>query len=69
MNAVETIFPNAEHRFCVMHLYRNMWKDHKGIGLRTLLWKSARSTTDYLFEKNMAELNKVSTFLHFLWYL
>lgn len=27
-----TIVPNAEHRFCVMHLYRNMYKDHKRVG-------------------------------------
>lgn len=44
-----------------MHLYRNMWKDFKGVGLRTLLWKEARSTTDYWFNKNMLELKNMSS--------
>lgn len=59
INALESIFPNAEHRFCVMHLYRNMWKDHKGIGVRMCLWLAARATTDYTFNKHMEELKKV----------
>ncbi|XP_074361445.1 uncharacterized protein LOC141701712 [Apium graveolens] len=44
INALEAVFPNAEHRFCVMHLYRNMWKEHKGIGL-------SRKCFEWLSEK------------------
>lgn len=61
---------NAEHRFCVMHLYRNMYKDHKGVGSRALLWLAARSTTEYMFKKHMAELQKVKhmacNYLHYV---
>ncbi|XP_074364979.1 uncharacterized protein LOC141706040 [Apium graveolens] len=60
INALENIVPNAEHRFCVMHLYRNMWKEHKGIGVRMILWKAARATTEYTFKKHMDELQKLS---------
>ncbi|XP_074356565.1 uncharacterized protein LOC141696302 [Apium graveolens] len=60
INALETIVPNAEHRFCVMHLYKNMWKEHKGIGVRMILWKAARATTEYTFKKHMDELQKLS---------
>ena len=60
INALEEICPNAEHRFCVMHLYKNMHKEHKGAGLRTLLWNAAKSTTNYHFERNMEAMKKVS---------
>ena len=59
INALTTVVPNAEHKFCVMHLYRNMYKDHKGVGSRTLLWLAARSTTEFMFKKHMSELKKV----------
>ncbi|XP_074352824.1 uncharacterized protein LOC141691975 [Apium graveolens] len=39
---------------------RNMWKDHKGIGIRMLLWLAARATTDYTFNKHMEEMKKLS---------
>lgn len=59
INALTTVVPNAEHRFYVMHLYRNMYKDHKGVGSRALLWLAARSTTKYMFNKHMSELKKL----------
>ncbi|XP_074337570.1 uncharacterized protein LOC141674769 [Apium graveolens] len=60
INALEAVFPNVEHRLCVMHLYRNMWKEHKGIGVRMYLWLAARVTTDYTFNKHMQEMKKLS---------
>ncbi|XP_074325396.1 uncharacterized protein LOC141663533 [Apium graveolens] len=60
INALTTVVPITEHRFCVMHLYRNMYKDHKGVGSRTLLWLAARSTTEFMFNKHMSELKKLS---------
>ncbi|XP_074352049.1 uncharacterized protein LOC141691210 [Apium graveolens] len=64
VNALTTQVPNAEHRFCVMHLYMNMYKDHKGVGCRSLLWLAARATTDYMFNKHMTELQKLSKKCH-----
>jgi transposase-like protein len=34
INAVGKIFPDAEHRFCVRHLYQNFHKKHKGETLK-----------------------------------
>lgn len=36
--ASESLFPNAEHRHCVRHLYNNFKADFPGIGLKQLLW-------------------------------
>lgn len=36
--------PNAEHRFCVMHLYNNMVKEYTGRRLRDLLWMAEKVT-------------------------
>ena len=63
INALNSVVPNAEHRFCVMHLYKNMVKEHKGIILRELLWLTARATTDYMFNKHMEELKKVLSYI------
>ena len=40
-------------------MYKNMWKEFKGIGVRQCLWAAARSTTDYMFNKHMDEMKKV----------
>lgn len=59
VNALEKQVPHAEHRFCVMHLYKNMYKEHKGIGVRKLLWCAAKSTTNYYFNKHINDMKKV----------
>ncbi|XP_074354730.1 uncharacterized protein LOC141693500 [Apium graveolens] len=43
-----------------MHLYNNMHKEHKGLGLRGILWSAARSTTSFHFERNMDTVKKLS---------
>ena len=59
MNAVETHFPEFEIRFCCMHLYINMKKEFKGLGVCRQMWLAARSTTDYFFNMNMVNLKNV----------
>ncbi|KAM2964841.1 hypothetical protein FF2_022585 [Malus domestica] len=34
IDAVDQLFPNAEHRHCLKHLYANFNKDHKGLTLK-----------------------------------
>ncbi|XP_074351338.1 uncharacterized protein LOC141690432 [Apium graveolens] len=60
VNALESQVSAAEHRFCVMHQYKNLWKEHKGIGVRRLLWSAAKSTTDYHHNMNMGALKKLA---------
>ncbi|GJV56046.1 mutator type transposase [Tanacetum coccineum] len=54
--ALEKLFPHAEHRYCVRHIYENMNQTWKGSEYKEMLWKCAPSTTTVLFEKNMQEL-------------
>ncbi|KAL8157247.1 hypothetical protein AgCh_002087 [Apium graveolens] len=54
VNALENIFPESEHRFCIMHLSKNLANEC----IRKLMWAAARSTTPYFFNKNMDHLKK-----------
>ena len=60
INAVTEIFPDAEHRFCVRHLYQNFHSIHKGGTLKNDLWAIARSSNIPLWEKNMEQMKKDS---------
>ncbi|KAE8678951.1 hypothetical protein F3Y22_tig00111402pilonHSYRG00531 [Hibiscus syriacus] len=44
VEAVAELFPNAEARNCVRHIYANFKKDHKGKALKDALWRAARAT-------------------------
>ena len=71
VNALETQFPSAEHRFRVMHLYKNLANLYKGTDIRSQLWLAAKANTDYWFDKHMGYSKKVhvmtlnSYFLHY----
>ncbi|GJU56462.1 mutator type transposase [Tanacetum coccineum] len=54
--AISTLFPNAEHRFCLKHIYDNMKLVWRGQLYKECLWKCATSTTIQYFDKNMDEL-------------
>ena len=60
INAVTEIFPDAEHRFCVRHLYQNFHTIHKGKTLKHDTWAIARSSNTPLWEKNMEQMKKDS---------
>ncbi|XP_044401025.1 uncharacterized protein [Triticum aestivum] len=60
INAVQKVFPHAEHRFCVRHLYQNFHKVHKGEQLKNDLWSIARSTNDIAYQKNMDQIKSHS---------
>ncbi|XP_074326636.1 uncharacterized protein LOC141664577 [Apium graveolens] len=64
INSLEVVGQNAEHRFCVMHLYQNMHKDFKGITLRQLLWKSARATTEWKLNLHMNKMKEIAPKCH-----
>ena len=60
INAITEIFPDAEHRFCVRHLYQNFHSIHKGETLKNDTWAIARSSNTPLWEKNMEQMKKDS---------
>ncbi|KAK8689355.1 hypothetical protein V6N13_088076 [Hibiscus sabdariffa] len=61
MEAVVELFPHAEHRTCVRHLYNNfkLGGDHKGKSLKDQLWKAARATYVGEFEAAMSTLQMI----------
>lgn len=52
------MFPFAEHRFCLRHIYENMKMRFKGKAYKDHLWKLATSSTVEYFEQNMKELKE-----------
>ena len=54
--ASESLFPNTEHRHCVRHLYNNFKAYFPGIGLKQLLWTTARDTTEPYWKTHMEEM-------------
>ncbi|XP_042450409.1 uncharacterized protein LOC122035090 [Zingiber officinale] len=58
--AFKQLFPNAENRFCVRHLYSNM--KHNGfrsVAVKNALWAAARATRIEVFKRRMEELKKI----------
>ncbi|KAK9993015.1 hypothetical protein SO802_022718 [Lithocarpus litseifolius] len=37
--AIETLFPTIEHGYCVKHIYNNFKVNHKGMELKSVLWR------------------------------
>lgn len=57
--AVEQIFPDSEHRFCVRHLYSNFQQHFKGEILKDQLWACARSSTVRRWNDNMDKMRQL----------
>ncbi|KAL0289865.1 UNVERIFIED_CONTAM: 30S ribosomal protein S12-A, chloroplastic [Sesamum angustifolium] len=57
VGALQELFPNAKHRFCVRHLHSNV-KNYgfRGLTFKNILWKTARATTVNEFTKRMQEM-------------
>ncbi|KAK8681766.1 hypothetical protein V6N13_054168 [Hibiscus sabdariffa] len=60
VEAIDDIFPNAEVRNCVRHLYNNFKELHKGKALKDVVWKAARATYSREFEAAMDQLKALS---------
>ncbi|KAH7846311.1 hypothetical protein Vadar_012400 [Vaccinium darrowii] len=59
IETVRTLYPNAEHRFCVRHLYNNFKQNFKGLVLKDILWKAARATNVQSFNRAMQEMKQI----------
>ncbi|KAH7834888.1 hypothetical protein Vadar_020699 [Vaccinium darrowii] len=59
IEAVRNLFPDADHRFCVRHLYNNFKQDFKGLVLKDILWKAARASTVQSFNRAMGEMKDI----------
>ncbi|KAB1203081.1 hypothetical protein CJ030_MR8G005531 [Morella rubra] len=63
--AFDVVMPQADHRFCVRHLYAN-FRDagHRGVALKDKLWGAATAYTESEFNKKMDELKALSPDAH-----
>ena len=57
-------FPEAEHRFCVRHMWQNFCKLYKGDVLKNQLWKIARSSTTVRWRDSMDEMKELNKDAH-----
>ena len=64
VQAMNEVFPSAEHRFCLRHIHENMKKQWNGLAYKQLLWKCATATTLTKFEGAMKELKELKVAAH-----
>ncbi|KAM0830027.1 hypothetical protein ACQ4PT_066494 [Festuca glaucescens] len=58
INAVQKVFPDAEHRFCVRHMVQNFQRaGHRGETLKNDVWAIARSTSIPKWQRSMDKLD------------
>jgi len=62
--AVQQVFPDSEHRFCVRHLYSNFQMHFKGENLKNQLWACARSSNVVQWNKNMEMMRELDSAGH-----
>ncbi|GJV90050.1 mutator type transposase [Tanacetum coccineum] len=53
IQAITSMFPSAEHRFCVKHIHENMKSKFKGGVCKDMLWNAAKATIVVEFNKNI----------------
>ncbi|XP_073304581.1 uncharacterized protein [Primulina huaijiensis] len=58
--ALESLFPDAEHRFCVRHLHRNMkCAGFKSLAVKITFWAAAKATRIEEFRVQMNEMKVI----------
>ena len=56
IHAIETLFLTIEHKYCVKHIYNNFKVNHKGMELKSVLWRYASTTLVREFKRVMQYL-------------
>ncbi|KAG6509423.1 hypothetical protein ZIOFF_027413 [Zingiber officinale] len=60
ISAIEFLFPDAEHRFCVRHLHNNMKHDgFKSLAVKIALWVATKATRIEDFRQRMEEIKNI----------
>ncbi|KAH7848811.1 hypothetical protein Vadar_008331 [Vaccinium darrowii] len=59
LETFKDLMPNAEHRFCMRHIYANFRKVFKGKKLKDALWRAALAGTVWEHEANMKKIEKM----------
>lgn len=61
---LKTVFPNAEHKFCLRHIHENMKQQFSGLEYKEALWRCTYVTTVSGFEKCMQHLKALKKETH-----
>ncbi|GKD27220.1 mutator type transposase, partial [Tanacetum coccineum] len=56
IQAIASVFPCAEHRYCVRYIHENIKSQFKGGVYKEMLWNAAKATSEGEFKKKMGEL-------------
>lgn len=59
--AIDELFPDSVHRYCVRHILTNFRSRFKGKALKDALWRCARSSYEVQFKQEMEGLAAMST--------
>ncbi|GJW01586.1 hypothetical protein Tco_1556837 [Tanacetum coccineum] len=62
--AIKTVYPRAEHRYCLRYIHENMKQGWCGQAYKDLLWRVASATNVRDFEKCMLELKTMNPKAH-----
>ncbi|GKB96416.1 heat stress transcription factor B-4-like protein, partial [Tanacetum coccineum] len=62
--AIKTVYPSAEHIYCLRHIHENMKQGWCGQAYKDLLWRAASATNVRDFEKCMLELKTMNPKAH-----
>ena len=57
--AMEILFPTVENRYCVKYIYNNFKVNHKGMKLKSVLWRCVDTISVKEFEKGMQYLKSL----------
>ena len=56
---METLFLTVEHRYCVKHIYNNFKVNHKGMELKSVVWRCVGTISVKEFERRMEHLKSM----------
>lgn len=60
IQAIGNVFPSAEHRYCLKHIYENMKQQWRGRYYKDILWRAACTTTRVQFEATMKHMKRLN---------
>lgn len=61
---MDDLFPSAEHKCCLKHLYANFMKEHKRLAIKLQMESIARATTLPWFVEEMKKMLELDTDVH-----
>ncbi|GJR57481.1 multidrug resistance-associated protein 5 [Tanacetum coccineum] len=64
IEVVKDVMPNAEHRQCARHIYKNFNKQYPGLEYRQLFWATSKASYPQLFNKIMNKIKSANPNAH-----